>query len=165
MALLNKGTERLLSRDKRFAKLYAQMLVKGEINWELLGKVYRPDDKNPEWKAKRTVRRQVIQELTNQELNNIYLNKGIDANKVIDEELLLLDSAKANDDRRIWLDVVRNWRDSLSLKGQTASVIQSIELKGDLSHLLPSSKDVKQLSDSDIKLVKGSLRTPESNKE
>ena len=148
MALLNKGTERLLSRDKRFAKLYAQMLVKGEINWELLGKVYRPDDKNPEWKAKRTVRRQVIQELTNQELNNIYLNKGIDANKVIDEELLLLDSAKANDDRRIWLDVVRNWRDSLSLKGQTASVTQSIELKGDLSHLLPVKQELKQLNDA-----------------
>jgi len=157
MALLNKGTERLLSRDKRFAKLYAQMLVKGEINWELLGKVYRPDDKNPEWKAKRTVRRQVIQELTNQELNNIYLNKGIDANKVIDEELLLLDSAKANDDRRIWLDVVRNWRDSLSLKGQTASVTQSIELKGDLSHLLPVKQELKQLNDASS--------TPESNKE
>ena len=157
MALLNKGTERLLSRDKRFAKLYAQMLVKGEINWELLGKVYRPDDKNPEWKAKRTVRRQVIQELTNQELNNIYLNKGIDANKVIDEELLLLDSAKANDDRRIWLDVVRNWRDSLSLKGQTASVTQSIELKGDLSHLLPVKQELKQLNDASS--------TPEGDKE
>lgn len=60
----NNALPKLLQRDKRFVKVYANMLIKGNVNWEVLGRIYRPDDKNPIWKAKQTVKRIEIQEMT-----------------------------------------------------------------------------------------------------
>ena len=135
MALINnKAGAKLKSRDIRFAKLYAKMLINGDINWEMLGRVYRPDDKHPSLKAKRVVRSKEIQNLTTEAISEIYSKQGIDSDLVVKEEKQLLEAAKQADDRRITLDVLKNWRESLDLKPQKVTVTQQIE--GDMSHLL-----------------------------
>ena len=138
MALINnKAGAKLKSRDIRFAKLYAKMLINGDINWEMLGRVYRPDDKNPSWKAKRVVRSKEIQNLTTEAINEIYSKQGIDSDLVVREEKQLLEAAKQADDRRITLDVQKNWRESLDLKPQKVTVTQQIE--GDMTAFLPEN--------------------------
>ena len=159
MALLNKGTAKLKSRDIRFAKLYAKMLINGDVNWEMLGRVYRPDDKHPSWKAKRVVRSKEIQNLTTEAINEIYSKQGIDSDLVVREEKQLLEAAKQADDRRITLDVLKNWRESLDLKPQKVTVTQQIE--GDMSHLLPDNTTgtlkakQKQVTEGSISLIDG----------
>ena len=159
MALLNKGTAKLKSRDIRFAKLYAKMLINGDINWEMLGRVYRPDDKHPSWKAKRVVRSKEIQNLTTEAINEIYSKQGVDSDLVVKEEKQLLEAAKQADDRRITLDVLKNWRESLDLKPQKVTVTQQIE--GDMSHLLPDNTTgklkatQKQVTEGSISLIDG----------
>jgi len=137
VALLNKGTAKLKSRDIRFAKLYAKMLINGDINWEMLGRVYRPDDKHPSWKAKRVVRSKEIQNLTTEAINEIYSKQGIDSDLIVKEEVEMLTATKEKGDYTNALKIIANWRESLDLKPQKVTVTQQIE--GDMSHLLPDN--------------------------
>ena len=135
------------AKAKRFSKLYALMKLNGKIDYNQLVRTWNIKEQNPEFKCKRLLRTKTISDMVTEELLNIYKEQGITPDLVIQEEKELLQLAKVNNDRRITLDVLKNWRESLDLKPIKTQTTQSIEFKGDLSHLLPSSKDVKQLND------------------
>ena len=141
-----KADERHKSRLKRFTKIYAHLLINNGDLTEAV-RCYDRTEKQPGYKLKKLLKSKTVQNMITEELLNIYKSKGIDADRVIDEEIELLQVAKANDDRRITLDVLKNWRESLDLKPLKSTTTTQLTISQDLSHLLPSSKDVKQLSD------------------
>jgi hypothetical protein len=112
----NTARQRLQAKDYRFAKLYARMLLNGKVDFEQLGKVYRPDDQIPAAKAKRVLRSKTIQNMVTEEIIKLYESNGITVDSVVKEEKNILNSAKEANNLRIQLDVVNNWRDSLDIK-------------------------------------------------
>ena len=145
--LLSVGTENLRHRDKRFAKLYARMLVNGRIDWKMLGRVYKPNDKNPILKAKNTVRRKEIQEMTDTAIIEIYEKQGISTDLIVSEEKAVLDSCKGENgyiDRTNALKVIANWRESLDMKPDKQITTQTQEI----SYIeLLDGQESKQLKD------------------
>ena len=119
--MLENGTKKLQAKDRRFASLYARMLLNGNVDWKRLGNVYRPDDKHPVWKAKQVIKRKEIQQLTSEEINKIYESARVTRETVVNEEKRILEDARASNNLRIQLDVVNNWRESMDFK-QTKQV-------------------------------------------
>jgi len=88
-----KGTDKYKTRLKRFSKLYARMLLKGDIDWVKLGNVYNTKEEKPEWKAKKLVRQQIVQEMTTKELLEITEEHGITAIDSLAKRKEVLDGA------------------------------------------------------------------------
>lgn len=88
-----KAKQKLQAKDKRFAEVYANMLWQGKVDWKQLGRIYRPDDKIPEAKAKRVVRSQYIQNMVTEKLIELTEKHGITAKESLEMRKKLLDMA------------------------------------------------------------------------
>ena len=147
----NTARQRLQAKDYRFAKLYARMLLNGKVDFEQLGKVYRPDDQIPAAKAKRVLRSKTIQNMVTEEIIKLYESNGITIDSVVKEEVNILNAAKEANNLRIQLDVVNNWRDSLDLKpakqvNNTVTTTDYIRLIDKNSNKQIEAKQTKQLT-------------------
>ena len=89
--------DKLKSRLKRVAKLYAKMLLNGNIDWIKLGNVYNTKEKLPDVKAKKLVRQAIVQEMVTEEILKIYESNGITADFVLKKRLEVLNEALSND--------------------------------------------------------------------
>lgn len=152
--LLNNAGKRLQAKERRFIKLYANMLLNGNVDFDKLGKIYRPDDLHPEWKAKRVLKSRYIQDMTAEEIVKIYNSQGITSETVIKEEKSILDEAKTAGNLRIQLDVVNNWRESLDFKPKQQQVTSTqtdyLRLIDKDKQVIEAKRETKQLkSDAD----------------
>ena len=91
--MLTNGKKKLEAKDKRFSEVYANMILNGNVDWVKLGKVYRYDDKKPEWKAKQTIKRKEIQDLVTEKLIELTEKHGITAQQSLEARKKLLDLA------------------------------------------------------------------------
>ena len=57
------------TRTKRFVETYVKMYLGGDVQWNILGRMYDPGDKNPEARAKYVIKRQHIKELVDKEID------------------------------------------------------------------------------------------------
>ena len=74
---LNINNKYVSGRIRRFASIYARMLLEGKINYQTLMNVYDKYEKKPEWKTKCLLKRKVIQDMINKEIIKLYETKGI----------------------------------------------------------------------------------------
>ena len=149
--------EKQYSRVKRFVDLYARMLTKGEIDWIKLGNVYNTKELKPEWKAKRILRNKVIQGMITDKLIELTEQYGITAQQSLEARKQVLQAAIDKGDLSNANKALDSFDSKLDLTPIKTQTTQSIELKGDLSHLLPVKQELKQLNDASS--------TSESNKE
>ena len=167
-----KAQEKQQNRLKRFTKLYANMLWNNTIDAQRLMNVYDRTEKQPELKLKRLLRSQTVQTMINNDLETIYKGKGIDASKVIDEEISVLNSCKETTDdgvvkyidRTNALKVITNWRESLDMKPKQQQITTT---ETNYLQLLSKDKDgTKQITAKQTKeLPPGTGASIENSKE
>lgn len=85
------------SRLKRFAALYAKMLLNGEIEWNKLGRVYNTKEQIPELKAKKLLRSKDVQQMVTDEILKIYESNGITPDFILKKRLEVLNTALSED--------------------------------------------------------------------
>lgn len=87
--------EKLRKRHQRFANVYAKMMLSGNgIDYHKLGLVFNPSEKIPEAKAKILVKKKVIQDMIDDELDKILVSQGIDKSKAVTVKMQILDDCK-----------------------------------------------------------------------
>lgn len=127
-------------RIRRFASLYARMLIKGNINNQTLMNVYDRYEKKPGWKVQNLLKRKAIQNMINEEITKLYDNQGITPHFVIQKQLEVLNKAIEKEDLTNANKVLESFKESLSMNPPKIKRYESFGLKfkgidGDLSRI------------------------------
>jgi len=73
------------SRTQRAVQLYTQMFLAGDgIDWNLLGQVYRKNEKRPDMSAKRLFKNEKVKTMVADELKKVFEEKNISEGDVIE---------------------------------------------------------------------------------
>jgi len=87
------------TRTKNAVKLYAEMMLNGDnINWELIGKVYRSDQERPDLTARRLFKKESIQKMLDKEIQKALKERDISQGDVLDMILDGIGVARENGD-------------------------------------------------------------------
>ena len=116
-------------RIRRFASLYARMLLKGNINYQTLMNVYDKYEKKPEWKVQCLLKRKDIQNMINDALEKLYDEQGITPKFVIEKQLELLNKAFEKDDLTNANKVLESFKESLSMNPPKVKRYESFGLQ------------------------------------
>ena len=112
------------------------MLLKGDIDWVKLGNVYNTKELKPEWKARKLVRQQIVQEMTTEALKEI-TEKHLDSDGAIKTRKLILDGAIEDKNWNAANKALDAFDSKLDLNPN--KVITTKQIEGDMSHLLPDN--------------------------
>jgi len=85
-------------RTRRLVKLYAHMFMMGKMDWDLLGQVYRKDQKNAAATARRLLKQERIQQMVSEEIQQLLTDHGITRAFIVDEMKASLQGAKQKGD-------------------------------------------------------------------
>jgi len=85
--------QRIEAKHKRFASVYANMLLNNNVDWVKLGKIYDYADKIPEAKARRVIRKSFIQDMITEKLIELTEKHGITAQQSLEARKKILDLA------------------------------------------------------------------------
>jgi hypothetical protein len=80
------------TRTKNAVKVYAEMMLNGDnIDWGLVGKVYRSDQERPDLTAKRLFKKESIQKMLDEQIQKALTERNLTQGDVLD---MLLDAIK-----------------------------------------------------------------------
>ncbi|GAG82660.1 unnamed protein product, partial [marine sediment metagenome] len=98
-------------RGKRFVEAYVAMFMTGRIDWEKLGRIYRPDQKNPEMAARFIFKLEVFKKMIQQRMVEVFKDRNMSENDVIDMLMETFKKAKKNDDPKEMRKVAEDFID------------------------------------------------------
>jgi len=101
-------------------------------NMEEIGKIYRPDQKNPSIAAKRMLKTKEVKKIMADKLKEILIDKEIDEGFVLDVMKDAIDVAKMKEDPANMIRAAKELGDFLDMKPKTKQITESIEM--DMSH-------------------------------
>ena len=144
-----KSNNKQKERVKRVIEAYCRMMLNGEIDWIKLKNIYSRQIKDAyaEYNIKKIVRQRSIIPMITERLVQLTEQHGITAQQSLEARKQVLQAAIDKGDLSNANKALDSFDSKLDLTPIKTTTTQSIELKGDLSHLLPPGKDVKQLSD------------------
>jgi len=153
---LTESKKYVSGRIRRFASLYARMLLKGNINYQTLMNVYDKYEKQPKWKVQCLLKRKDIQNMINDALEKLYDEQGVNPKFVIEKQLELLNKAFEKDDLTNANKVLESFKESLSMNPPKIKRYESfgLQLKAK-STLIENYENAKE----SIKETKGLLST------
>ena len=148
--------------EKRFAYGYvAKILQKGynltnEQKEALVLKLYARDEKRPLLKFKNLIRRQTVQNMTQDALLELTETHGITAKEALEKRNEVLKGAIADKNWNAANKALDAFDDKLDLQPQKVTVTKTIE--GDMSHLLPVG-DKTKLKAKEKRVIEGNEKT------
>ncbi len=99
---------------------------------EKIGKLYRPDQKNPAIAAKKMLKSKEVKKIMTDKLKEILIDKEIDEGFVLDVMKDAIDVAKTKEDPANMIRAAKELGDFLDMKPKTKQVTESIEM--DMTH-------------------------------
>lgn len=160
-----KDREAQRKRTKRAVQAYVQMTLTGYINWEILGNIYRPDQKKPAATVKRLFKEKEIQDMVQRELAAVLQQKGITQEFVLDTLKKAIDVAENADNANALLKSVEIMSEMLDMMPQHTKMsigvmqqlgpvdesdIQHIEAMREPDALPASAPDPDDFEDADL---------------
>lgn len=97
-----------------------------------IGKLYRPDQKNPAIAAKKMLKSKEVKKIMTDKLKEILIDKEIDEGFVLDVMKDAIDVAKMKEDPANMIRAAKELGDFLDMKPKTKQITESIEM--DMSH-------------------------------
>ena len=97
-----------------------------------IGKLYRPDQKNPAIAAKKMLKSKEVKKIMTDKLKEILIDKEIDEGFVLDVMKDAIDVAKMKEDPANMIRAAKELGDFLDMKPKTKQVTESIEM--DMTH-------------------------------
>jgi len=85
-------------RTQSAIMVYVQMVLTGRIDWDVVGKTYRPDQAIPAATVKRLFKQGKVRTMIENELKRVLRNKGIDEAYLIDRVIEVVDLARETKD-------------------------------------------------------------------
>jgi len=104
-------------RTKNAVNAYVGQIVEGKkVDWNQVGKIYRPDEQNPSATVKRLFKQKVISNMVEEKLKEILSSRGVDKGYVLDTILKAISIAEDKQDVSNMLRGVENFVDMLEMK-------------------------------------------------
>ena len=104
-------------RTKNAVNAYVGQIVEGKkVDWNQVGKIYRPDEQNPSATVKRLFKQKVISNMVEEKLKEILSSRGVDKGYVLDNILKAISIAEDKQDVSNMLRGVENFVDMLEMK-------------------------------------------------
>ena len=97
-----------------------------------IGKLYRPDQKNPAIAAKKMLKSKEVKKIMTDKLKEILIDKEIDEGFVLDVMKDAIDVAKMKEDPANMIRAAKELGDFLDMKPKTKQITESIEM--DMTH-------------------------------
>ena len=140
------------TRTKNVVNAYVEMMLSNnKIDWDALGKVYRPDQKTPAATVRRLMKQESIKVLVEEKVKDLLVQKGINREYVIDLHQEVIALAREGGKPQLILQAADVFMDLLEMKPGKKIVTDSIEM--DFSSQIT---DVIDKEDKRIKLERKS---------
>jgi len=122
-------TEIKLRRFKDTLNAYViQLMSDKDIDWNLLGNIYRPDQKLPAITVRRLFKEERVQKMVKDELEKVLIDKGITSSFVFDTILEAIDIAKEKQDAGNMLKASSELSDYLQIKPEKKTITDRLEI-------------------------------------
>jgi hypothetical protein len=147
------------TRAKNAVTAYVSDIIQGnKPDWEMIGRIYRPDQKIPEATVRRLFKKQRIVDMVEKKLKEILIDRGITQENVVDLQLEALDLARNKGDVSNFLKVTDSFMDLLQMKPGKVITTDTVELDF-------SSKITEQIEEEDKKMkLERKVEEPEDTK-
>lgn len=144
---------------------YASMLIQGEVDFKLLGNVYRHKEAIPEASVKRLLKYKETQNKVNEQLqlqlssNNVTLDYLIKERKSVLEDVKTDEDVKGKDKYNILLDTIKGFEDMYNMREQikeTKHITETVSYKellanGDQKAIKLEKSEETPLNKKDVK--------------
>ena len=120
-------------------------------NWDTIGSLYRPEQKNPGLSAKRLFKLKQVKKMIEDKLKDILINKDIDEGFVLDVIKDAIDVARVKEDSGNMIRAAKELSEFLDMKPKTKQFTETLEV--DISHQIADSyeKQTKKLKATQTK--------------
>jgi len=105
-----------------------QIMSDKQVDWDLLGNIYRPDQKSPAITARRLFKEERVKKMVKDELKKILTDKGITSSFVLDTILEAIEVAKMKQDAGNMLKASSELSDYLQMKPEKKTVTDRLEI-------------------------------------
>lgn len=105
-----------------------QLLSSNAINWNVIGNIYRPDQKIPAATVRRLFKQQEVKEVIDDKLKKVMLDKGISQEMVLDLHLEAIEVARGKLDPSNMLRATENLMDLLEMKPGKRVITESLDM-------------------------------------
>ena len=117
------------TRAKRVVDAYITMAIAGRgIDWDVLGNLYRPDQKIPAATVRRFFKSKETQKMVDNKLSEILTEKGFTKEAIIDLHNEALEMSRNKGDVSNFLRTTENIMDLLQMKPGTKTLTESVEV-------------------------------------
>jgi hypothetical protein len=116
-------------RAKQAVKAYVSQLVSDQpIDWNIIGNIYRPDQKTPAATVRRLFKEEKIKKMIDKKLEEVLVSKGITKEMVVQNNIDAFELAKAKGDPSIMHKINGSFEEYLGMKGAKQVVTDRIEM-------------------------------------
>ena len=137
-------------KTKLVIKAYVRQVVRGKVEWEKLGQMYRPDQQQPVWTLKRLLKQEETQRMINEEIDKLLTDSGITPQFVIEQRKQVLTKALEKGDLTNANRTLDSFEDKLDMKPNEKKFQRIIEY--DFGKHLTQAEN-EELSNGDNKLL------------
>ena len=117
------------TRTKNAVSAYVHQMLGGKgVDYSVLGKIYRPDDKIPEATVRRLFKQEEIKTMVDKKLQDILVEKGVTKDMVIDITLEGINIARTKMDANNMFKGADSLADYLEMKPSKKFVTETLEL-------------------------------------
>ena len=117
------------TRTKNTVNAYVHQMLGGKgVDYSILGKIYRPDDKIPEATVRRLFKQEEIKTMVDKKLQDILVEKGETKDMVIEITLECIDIARTKMDANNMFKGADSLADYLEMKPSKKFVTETLEL-------------------------------------
>ena len=134
------------TRAKNAVTAYVSDIIQGnKPDWEMIGRIYRPDQQCPEATVRRLFKKQRIVDMVEKKLAELLIDKGITKEHALDLQIEAAEMARRKGDISNLLKVADNFMDLLSMKPGKVVTTDTMEID-------MSSKIVDAIESEDKKM-------------
>ena len=117
------------TRTKNLITAYVEQLLSNKpVDWDILGNIYRPDQKTPAATVRRLLKQEVVKDMVDKKLKEVLVNKGVTEEFVLDTMLEAIEIAKNKLDAGNLLKAADNLQDLLEMKPSKKVVTDTLEI-------------------------------------
>lgn len=106
----------------------AQLMSDKQVDWNILGNIYRPDQQEPAITVRRLFKEEKVQTMVKEELKKVLIDKGISESFVLDTILEAIDIAKLKQDPSNLLKASSELSEYLQMKPNKSIQTDRIEI-------------------------------------
>jgi hypothetical protein len=150
----------------------AELAVDTFVNYKLagkvpdfltIGKIYRPDQRNPEIAVRKLFKTKEIKKMVSEKLKDVLLEKEIDEGYVLDVMKDAISIATGKEDSSNMIKAADKLSDFLEMKPKTKTQTESIEM--DITHQIQDNykKSTKKLKATQVKELENNAYRNEDN--